>query len=116
METLRTPAERFHGMVGFDLEPRYADISEGQGGSLRISYVEDGPADAPLVLLLHGEPTWSYLYRDVIDVLTRAGLRSVAVDLVGFGRSDKPTSASDPLVRWSSGVGARAGLRPTRAA
>ena len=60
-----------------------------------MSYVEAGPADGPVVLLLHGEPTWSYLYRDVIDALSRAGIRSVAVDLVGFGRSDKPTLASD---------------------
>ena len=95
METLRTPDVRFDGLVGFDHEPKYAEVADGEGGSLRISYVEAGPADAPVVLLLHGEPTWSYLYRDVIDALSRAGIRSVAVDLVGFGRSDKPTLPSD---------------------
>lgn len=95
METLRTTDERFDGLVGFEHEPRYADVADGDGGSLRIAYVEAGPADGPVVLVLHGEPTWSYLYRDVIDVLSDAGIRSVAVDLVGFGRSDKPTELSD---------------------
>ncbi len=93
METLRTPDDRFEGLTGFEHEPRYADIATG--GSLRISYVDAGLADGPVVLLLHGEPTWSYLYRHVIDVLTDAGIRAVAVDLVGFGRSDKPTNAAD---------------------
>ncbi len=95
MDIVRTPDQRFEGIVGFDHEPRYAEIPDGDGGSLRIAYVDVGPTDGPVVLLLHGEPTWSYLYRDVIDVLTGAGLRSIAVDLVGFGRSDKPALASD---------------------
>ena len=95
METLRTPDDRFEGLTGFEHEPRYADIADGDGGSLRISYVDAGLADGPVVLLLHGEPTWSYLYRHVIDVLTDAGIRAVAVDLVGFGRSDKPTNPAD---------------------
>jgi haloalkane dehalogenase len=95
MQTVRTPEDRFAGLVGFDHDPQYAEVSDGSGGTLRMSYVEAGPADAPVVLLLHGEPTWSYLYRHVIDELTAAGLRSVAVDLVGFGRSDKPTERED---------------------
>lgn len=95
MRTLRTPDERFAGLTGFDHEPKYATVADGDGGSLRMSYVEAGPADGPVVLLLHGEPTWSYLYRHVIDTLSDAGIRSVAVDLVGFGRSDKPTELSD---------------------
>jgi haloalkane dehalogenase len=95
MDIVRTPDQRFEGIEGFDHEPSYAEIPDGDGGSLRIAYVDAGPADGPVVLLLHGEPTWSYLYRDVIDVLTGAGLRSIAVDLVGFGRSDKPSLASD---------------------
>jgi haloalkane dehalogenase len=94
METLRTPDERFENLTGFDHEPQYAEIADGAGGSLRIAYVDAGPADGPVVLLLHGEPTWSYLYRHVIDVLEDAGIRTVAVDLVGFGRSDKPTQTS----------------------
>ncbi len=95
MQTLRTPDDRFADVAGFDHEPRYAEVPTGDGGSLRMSYVDAGPPDGPVVLLLHGEPTWSYLYRHVIDALTEAGLRSVAVDLVGFGRSDKPTLAAD---------------------
>jgi len=95
METLRTPDARFEHLTGFDHDPRYAYVPDGDGGTLRMAYVDAGPADAPVVLLLHGEPTWSYLYRHVIDVLTEAGLRSVAVDLVGFGRSDKPVEQTD---------------------
>jgi haloalkane dehalogenase len=95
METLRTPDDRFEAVTGFDHEPRYAEVGDGDGGTLRMAYVEAGPAEGPVVLLLHGEPTWSYLYRHVIDVLTAAGLRSVSVDLVGFGRSDKPTQTTD---------------------
>lgn len=95
METLRTPDHRFSGLAGFDHEPQYAEVADGDGGTLRMAYVEAGPADGPVVLLLHGEPTWSYLYRHVIEDLSAAGLRSVAVDLVGFGRSDKPTEAGD---------------------
>jgi haloalkane dehalogenase len=95
MEILRTPDDRFADLVGFGHEPRYAEVSDAETGSLRICYYDAGPADGPVVLLLHGEPTWSYLYRDVIDDLTDAGLRSVAVDLVGFGRSDKPAQSQD---------------------
>ena len=95
MDTLRTPEDRFTELDGFPHEPRYADVPDGDGGSLRMAWVEAGPPDAPVVLLLHGEPTWSYLYRDVIGELVDAGLRAVAVDLVGFGRSDKPTGIED---------------------
>jgi haloalkane dehalogenase len=95
METLRTPDDRFEGIEDFPHEPRYAEVPDGDGGALRMSYVEAGPVDGPVVLLLHGEPTWSYLYRHVIPPLVEAGLRTVAVDLVGFGRSDKPTRPED---------------------
>jgi len=95
METLRTPEDRFAQLDGFPHEPRYADVPDGEGGALRMAWVEAGPPDAPVVLLLHGEPTWSYLYRDVIGELADAGLRAVAVDLVGFGRSDKPSRLED---------------------
>src|SRR3954468_11464748 len=86
METLRTPEERFADLPDFPYEPRYAEVD----GGLRVAYVEDGPADGETVLLLHGEPSWSFLYRRMIPVLAAAGLRVVAPDLVGFGRSDKP--------------------------
>jgi len=95
MDLLRTPDDRFLGLPGFDHEPRYAELPDGDGGTLRMAYVESGPADGPVALLLHGEPSWSFLYRHVMDVLAEAGIRSVAPDLVGFGRSDKPTRPED---------------------
>lgn len=95
MRALRSPDDRFVNLPGFGYEPRYADVADGDGGVLRMAYVEDGPSDGPAVLLLHGEPTWSYLYRKVMPVLADAGLRAVAPDLVGFGRSDKPSVPGD---------------------
>lgn len=95
METLRTPDDRFANLPDFDHTPQYAEVPDGEGGELRMSYVESGPADGPVALLLHGEPTWSFLYRHVMRELADAGVRSVAVDLVGFGRSDKPTEVGD---------------------
>ena len=95
METYRTPEERFAGLDDFPWPPSYAEVPDQDGGTLRIAWVEDGPSDGPVVLLLHGEPTWSYLYRDVMRVLVAAGARVVAPDLVGFGRSDKPLATSD---------------------
>jgi haloalkane dehalogenase len=95
MRTRRTPEKCFSGLPDFDYEPRYGDIPDGDGGSLRMAYVTAGPESGPAVVLLHGEPTWSFLYRTVIPVLAGAGLRVVAPDLVGFGRSDKPTQPDD---------------------
>jgi haloalkane dehalogenase len=96
MQILRTPDERFAALPDFDHEPRYVEVDSGDGsGSLRVGYVEAGPGDGPVVLCLHGEPTWSFLYRKVIRVLAEAGCRAVAVDLVGFGRSDKPADVAD---------------------
>ena len=95
MRTLRTPEDRFTPLPDFELEPHYADVADGEGGRLRMAYVEAGPSDGPVALLLHGEPTWSFLYRHVLRELAGAGVRAVAVDLVGFGRSDKPTEVAD---------------------
>ena len=95
METFRTPDDRFADLPDLPWEPRYAEVPDGDGGTLRMAYVEAGPADGPVALLLHGEPTWSYLYRHVMRVLAEAGIRAVAVDLVGFGRSDKPLRPED---------------------
>jgi haloalkane dehalogenase len=89
MEVLRTPDERFDSLPDFDFEPHYVDAG------LRMHYVDEGDAAAPTVLLLHGEPTWSFLWRHVIRALVTAGLRVIAPDLVGFGRSDKPSERSD---------------------
>jgi haloalkane dehalogenase len=90
MRLLRTPDERFEGLPDFDYEPHYVELD-----GPRIGYVEAGPADGPPVLLLHGEPTWSFLWRRVLPVLAAAGLRAIAPDLVGFGRSDKPADVDD---------------------
>jgi haloalkane dehalogenase len=95
MRSLRTPDERFAHLPGFGFPPQYADVPDPDGGTLRMSWVADGPADGPVVVLLHGEPSWSFLYRKVIPVLAAAGLRAVAPDLVGFGRSDKPGEIGD---------------------
>lgn len=89
-DVLRTPEERFHDLPDFPYAPHYIDDLKGFEG-LRLHYVDEGPRDAAHVFLcLHGEPTWSYLYRKMIPVLTAAGHRAVAPDYFGFGRSDKP--------------------------
>ena len=95
MDILRTPDDRFTDLPDFDFEPHYVEVSDGEGGTLRIHLLDEGPADAPPVLLLHGEPTWSFLYRHVVPPLVDAGHRVIVPDLVGFGRSDKPIRAAD---------------------
>ncbi|MGZ6930581.1 MAG: haloalkane dehalogenase [Acidimicrobiia bacterium] len=97
MDVLRTPDDRFEGLAGFPYAARYEDVARGDGnGTLRIAAVDEGPADAAeTVLLMHGEPSWSYLYRHMIPVIVGAGHRAVAPDLVGFGRSDKPAARTD---------------------
>lgn len=90
MKILRTPDERFANLPDFDYPPRYADV-----GGLRMHYVDTGPEDGPVVLLLHGEPSWSFLYRKMIPVFVAAGCRVLAPDLIGFGRSDKPAAVAD---------------------
>ena len=95
MDTLRTPDECFANLPGYPYEPNYTEIPDGEGGTLRIHHVDEGPSDGPVVLCMHGQPTWSYLYRKMIPVLVDAGLRVLAPDLVGFGRSDKPSRRQD---------------------
>ena len=95
MQTLRTPDDRFTALPDFAYPPHYAQVPNGAGDTLRMAWVEDGPADGEPVLLLHGEPSWSFLYRTMIPVLAGAGLRAIAPDLVGFGRSDKPAEPAD---------------------
>ena len=87
---LRTPEARFAGLTDFPYTPHYLEL-----GGLRMAYIDEGPRDAPPVLLMHGEPTWSYLYRKMIPVLVAAGHRVLAPDLIGFGRSDKPSHPAD---------------------
>lgn len=95
MDTYRTPDDRFVDVPDFPWAPAYADVPDGDAGTLRMAYVDAGPPDGPVALLLHGEPSWSFLYRHVIRVLTDAGIRCVVPDLVGFGRSDKPLAVVD---------------------
>ncbi len=100
MKLLRTPDERFADLDGYPFAPNYVDIDDqdsgdGASGSLRVRYLDEGPADGPVVLCMHGEPSWSYLYRKMIPPLVDAGLRVIAPDLVGFGKSDKPSEKSD---------------------
>ena len=95
MQVRRTPDDRFESLPGYRFDPHYVEIDDGDGGRLRVHYVDEGPRDGAPVLLLHGEPSWSYLYRKMIPTLTEAGFRVIAPDLVGFGRSDKPTERSD---------------------
>jgi haloalkane dehalogenase len=87
---IRTPEERFAHLPGYPFEPHYAEVD-----GLRMHYVDEGPPDAEVVLMLHGEPSWSYLYRKMIPVFAAAGLRAVAPDLIGFGRSDKLVSRAE---------------------
>jgi haloalkane dehalogenase len=90
MKILRTPEERFLNLPGYDFKAHYLDV-----GDMRMHYVDEGPQDADPVLLLHGEPSWSYLYRTMIPSIAEAGFRAVAPDLIGFGKSDKPTEQHD---------------------
>ncbi len=106
MRHVRTPDERFANLPGYSYEPHYADIADTEGGRLRMHYLDEGPRDAAPVLLLHGEPSWSYLYRKMIPILVDAGHRVVAPDLIGFGKSDKPLEVTDYSyarhVTWTS--------------
>jgi haloalkane dehalogenase len=96
MDVLRTPDSRFTDLPGYSFTPHYTEVASGDGGAaLRIHHVDVGPESAAPVLLMHGEPSWSYLYRTMIPVLVHAGSRCIAPDLVGFGRSDKPAARDD---------------------
>ena len=115
MEVLRTPDDCFVDLPGYPFSPHYLDVPRGDGsGNLRVHHVDEGPPDATeTILLMHGEPSWSFLYRHMIPVLTAAGHRAVAPDLVGFGRSDKPSPRTeytfarhvDWMTAWLTGLG-----------
>jgi haloalkane dehalogenase len=93
MDVLRTPDSRFAYLDGYPFAPHYVDVKASDTDSLRMHYVDEGTG-SPIVLL-HGEPTWSYLYRTMIPPLVDGGYRVLAPDLIGFGRSDKPSAVSD---------------------
>ena len=90
MKTIRTPDSRFGNLPGYDFAANYVEVD-----GMRMHFVDEGPRDGDIVLLLHGEPSWSYLYRHMIPPLRDTGLRVIAPDLIGFGKSDKPTAKSD---------------------
>jgi len=95
MKVLRTPESRFEGLADWPFAPHYVDIRGPGDVALRMAYVDDGPRDGAPVLLMHGEPSWSYLYRHIIPRLVAQGHRVLAPDLIGFGRSDKPAARAD---------------------
>ncbi|MDZ4267847.1 MAG: haloalkane dehalogenase [Mycobacterium sp.] len=95
MDVLRTPDSRFTNLAGYPFDPHYIDVTAADTPALRMHYLDEGPRDGAPVVLLHGEPTWSYLYRTMIPPLAGAGHRVLAPDLIGFGRSDKPTAIGD---------------------
>lgn len=106
MKVLRTPDERFAALPGYNFAPHYTDITDDDGTALRIHHVDEGAPNAAPILLMHGEPSWSFLYRRMIAGLAARGHRVVAPDLVGFGRSDKPAAQDDYTyerhVHWMS--------------
>lgn len=95
MKVLRTPEERFTNLPGYPWAANYLTIKDEDGTELRVHYLDEGPRDAEPILLLHGNPTWSYLYRKMIPGLLKTGRRVIAVDLPGTGKSDKPAERSD---------------------
>lgn len=95
MKILRTPEERFADLEDYPYAPNYKEIGDTEGGSLRMHYLDEGPKTGEVLLCLHGQPTWSYLYRKMIPLLVAGGYRVIAPDLIGFGRSDKPASKDD---------------------
>lgn len=95
MDYLRTPNERFDGLPDFDFAPCYRIVCDGSGNRLRMHYLDEGSSDADPILLMHGEPTWCYLFRHMIPIFREAGHRVVAPDMIGFGRSDKPLARED---------------------
>lgn len=106
MKVLRTPEERFSNISDFPVHPHFLDIEDNELGSLRIAYIDEGPRDGSVILCMHGEPSWSYLYRKMIPVFVAVGFRVIAPDLIGFGRSDKPVERTaysySSHVRWMS--------------
>ena len=95
MKILRTPDECFENLSGYDFKPRYTIIKTHDGSELRIHHVDEGPENGPILLAMHGQPVWSYLYSRMIPFLTGAGIRVIAPDLPGYGKSDKPAALED---------------------
>lgn len=113
--TLRTPESCFADLPGYPFLPHYVDVDAEGMDPVRMHYLDEGPADGPVALLLHGQPTWSYLYRKVVPVLAGRGIRVIAPDNIGFGRSDKPVRATDYTfarhIEWTRSLVAALDLR-----
>ncbi len=95
MKIIRSPEERFMALPDFPFAPNYFDLTDNEFPGLRMHYLDEGSPEAPVVLLMHGQGCWSYIFRHMIPVLTEAGLRVIAPDFIGFGRSDKLPSTED---------------------
>jgi haloalkane dehalogenase len=115
LKYLRTDDRRFLGLPDFPFDPNYLSVDDTEGGSLRLHYVDEGVNRDQTILCLHGEPSWCFLYRHMIKVFVAAGYRVIAPDLIGFGRSDKPTERNDHTykrhVDWMAGAIAKLQLR-----
>jgi len=95
MKFNRTPDARFENLPDYPFEPNYVEVDDFEDGKLRMHYVDEGPKDGPTVVMIHGNPTWSYMWRKLIPVLVDNGYRAIAIDHIGTGRSDKPTKMGD---------------------
>ena len=95
MKVLRTPDKYFDNIKDYPFEAVYTNITAKDGSILRIHHIDEGPKDGPMLLAMHGQPVWSYLYAKMIPILNEAGIRVIAPDLVGYGKSDKPASRED---------------------
>jgi len=99
MNLLRTPDSCFENLPGYNFEPHYTTIKDDDGTEIRIHSIDEGPRDAAPILLMHGNPSWSYIWRHMIPGLLESGRRVIAVDLVGCGRSDKPAKKK-VIIHW----------------
>ena len=95
MEILRTPDKCFENIKGYTFDPVYTNITAKDGTKIRVHHIDEGPRDGPLLLAMHGQPVWSYLYSKMIPILNESGIRVIAPDLVGYGKSDKPSQRED---------------------
>ena len=95
MKVLRTPDSQFKNLNGYPYEPVYTNITAKDGTELRVHHIDEGPRDGPILLAMHGQPVWSYLYSRMIPILNEAGIRVIAPDLIGYGKSDKPAARED---------------------
>ena len=115
MNYFRTPDSCFEDLPDYAFEPNYVFVSDLEGGELRMHYLDEGPPDGEIILCLHGQPTWSFLYRHMVPILNAAGYRVIAPDFIGFGRSDKPLQRSDYTyanhVSWLASLVDQLGLR-----